>query len=190
MIRIFPNEQWKEFPVENKPNKRYAVSNFGRLMTFTDTFEEGTMLRGGTNNGYRTFTYTFKLGNKRANRYFYIRRLVAENFIPKTSADQVYVLLLDSNRNNNFVGNLKWATREEMLEHRKISPFIIDGFKNRARRQDGYKLNSTQVILIKKKLLNPNRKTRMKILAKQFGVSEMQLYRIKSGENWGNITID
>jgi hypothetical protein len=25
----------------------------------------------------------------------------------------------------------------------------------------------------------------MKMIAKQFGVSEMQLYRIKSGENWG-----
>jgi len=42
----------------------------------------------------------------------------------------------------------------------------------------------------KRKLLDPKRKTRMKIMAKQFGVSEMQLYRIKSGENWGHITID
>ena len=28
------------------------------------------------------------------------------------------------------------------------------------------------------------------MIAKQFGISEMQLYRIKSGENWGNVKID
>jgi DNA-binding Xre family transcriptional regulator len=42
---------------------------------------------------------------------------------------------------------------------------------------------------LKKKLLDPNRKTRYKILAKQFGVSEMQLHRIKTGENWGHIIV-
>jgi hypothetical protein len=30
----------------------------------------------------------------------------------------------------------------------------------------------------------------MKILARQFGVSEMQLYRIKSGENWSSVKPD
>jgi DNA-binding Xre family transcriptional regulator len=42
---------------------------------------------------------------------------------------------------------------------------------------------------IKKILANPNRKTRMKIIARRFGISEMQLYRIKSGKNWGHVTI-
>jgi len=28
----------------------------------------------------------------------------------------------------------------------------------------------------------------MKMIAKQFGISEMQLYRIKTGENWGSVT--
>jgi len=44
-------------------------------------------------------------------------------------------------------------------------------------------------MLLKKILLDPTRKTRMKILARQFGVSEMTLYRIKSGKNWGHIKI-
>ena len=42
---------------------------------------------------------------------------------------------------------------------------------------------------IKKMLANPNRKTRLRLIAKQFGISEMQLYRIKSGENWGHVEI-
>jgi hypothetical protein len=44
--------------------------------------------------------------------------------------------------------------------------------------------------MIKRKLSDPKRKTRMKMIAKQFGISEMQLYRIKTGENWGHVTID
>jgi Mor family transcriptional regulator len=31
---------------------------------------------------------------------------------------------------------------------------------------------------------------KIKVLAKQYGVSEMQIYRIKSGENWSHITVD
>jgi len=49
----------------------------------------------------------------------------------------------------------------------------------------GVKLTETKVRLIKKRVLNPNRRTRIKIIARQFGVSEMAIYRIKSGENWG-----
>lgn len=42
-------------------------------------------------------------------------------------------------------------------------------------------------MLIKKMLADPKRKTRQKMIARQFGVSEMQISRIKSGENWGNV---
>ena len=193
MVRIFPNEQWKEFSIGNKTKNRYAVSNYGRLMIFDGKFEEGTLLKGGVNNGYKTFNYTINIDNVRRNRYIYLRRLVAEQFLQKTSADQVYILLLDRNRSNNFVGNLKWANREEMLEHRRKSPYIIEGISKMVegtRKRGGYKLNSAIVKIIKRKLFDPKRKTRMKILARQYGISEMQLYRIKSGENWGNITID
>jgi len=193
MIRVFPNEQFKEFELGHKSKFRHAVSNYGRLVSFEDTIEEGRLLKGGTNHGYSTFSYYIKKDNKLLSRYIYLRKLVAENFLKKTSADQVYVLLLDRNRRNCFVGNLKWATRKEMLEHRKKSPKMIAASVNRAefnRQREGHKLTSTQVIHIKKKLQDPNRKTRMKTLAKQFGISEMQLYRIKSGENWGHIIVD
>jgi hypothetical protein len=30
----------------------------------------------------------------------------------------------------------------------------------------------------------------MKQIAEQFDISEMQLYRIKSGENWSHVTLD
>jgi DNA invertase Pin-like site-specific DNA recombinase len=57
-------------------------------------------------------------------------------------------------------------------------------------KRDGAKLTSTAVIRTKKLILNPYQKTRLKIIAKQFGISEMQLYRIKTGENWGHIQVN
>ena len=44
-----------------------------------------------------------------------------------------------------------------------------------------------QVKAIKKLLGDPKRKLTFKQLAEKYGVSEMTLYRIKSGENWGKI---
>jgi DNA invertase Pin-like site-specific DNA recombinase len=57
-------------------------------------------------------------------------------------------------------------------------------------KSDGHKLTANKVKFIKKRLADPNRTIRLKMLAKQFGISEMQLYRIKRGENWGHIKID
>jgi DNA-binding Xre family transcriptional regulator len=51
----------------------------------------------------------------------------------------------------------------------------------------GLKLNATQVKTIKDLINNPKRKLTYKQLAAKYKVSEMTLYRIKSGENWGRI---
>jgi predicted DNA binding protein len=77
----------------------------------------------------------------------------------------------------------------------KKSPYVIAARKKQLaeihakRLHQGNKLTSTQVMLLKKILSDPNRKTRLKILAKQFGVTTMTLQRIKTGENWGHIKI-
>ena len=72
-----------------------------------------------------------------------------------------------------------------MIAHGKKSPHVIEAKKKLIefnRNNDGRKLTVNTVRRLKKKLLDPNRKTRYKILAKQFGVSEMQLHRIKTGD--------
>jgi hypothetical protein len=94
--------------------------------------------------------------------------------------------------------NLKWATREEMLQHQHTSPKVqkarIQSGKRIAEYSKnnitGNKLTISQVIHVKKLLADPKRKTRLKIIAKKFDISEMQLFRIKKGENWGHIKID
>jgi predicted DNA binding protein len=118
----------------------------------------------------------------------------------KTSDEQVYVLHLDRKRDNDKVENLQWATKSEQLEHSRKSPYVkiakrkqlwrLAEYRVKRKREGiGNKLTSTQVMFLKKKLLDPNRKTRLKILAKQFGVTEMTLQRIKTGENWGHIKV-
>lgn len=192
MVRFFATEKFKEITVEDPLQLRYAVSNYGRLISFKEIMEEGRLIKGSVTDGYRLFRYKIRVGDKVKNKHQFISKLVAGLFLEKISDEQVYVLHLDRNRANDFVGNLKWATKEEMLEHQRNSPFVKEArakvleekkFKN------GHKLTLTQVKFLKKELLNPNRKTRLKILAKKFGVSEMQLQRIRTGENWGHIEV-
>jgi hypothetical protein len=192
MIRLFALEKFKEIQLEGSLRFRYAISNYGRLISFTNEFTDGRLLKGNITEGFRVFRYKFKENGKMLYKHKMLARLVAENFLPKPSEEHNYVIHLDHNLANDYVGNLKWATREEMLAHQQKSPRVIEAKEKLiARNKDskGHKLSITQVMLIKKELANPNRKTRMKMLAKRFGISEMQLYRIKSGENWSHIKI-
>jgi len=196
MLHLYPSEVFKEISLVEKLQLRYAISNYGRLVSFTDKISEGRIVKGGKQDGYRIWRFSYRdENNKRryTHRFFY--KIVAEYFLPRTSEEQKYVLHLNYNRSKDFVDNLKWATRAEMLAHGKKSPFVIEARKKQLaaikekRLHKGNKLTSTQVMLLKKKLLDPNRKTRLKILARQFGISEMTLQRIRTGENWGHIKI-
>ena len=192
MIRFYPGENFREIEIDYPLKFRYAVSDRGRLMSFTENFADGTILKGGKSDGYTTFRYTMRSNGKVTTKNFFLYRLVAENFIPKTSEDQTKVLHLDFVRDNDNVQNLRWATYDEMQEHRKKSPHVIRAKANLLEhniKSDGRKLTVTKVIHLKKLLQDPNRKTRLKMLAKQFGISEMQVSRIKSGENWGHIKV-
>jgi len=196
MLKLYSEEVFKEITIEYKLQLRYAISNYGRLVSFSEDINEGRIINGSLQDGYRIWKYTTRdKKNRKKYKHKFYYRLVAEYFIPKTSEKQVYVLHLDRNRANDHISNLRWATKEEMLDHYKKSPFVLEARKKQLagvhanRVHKGNKLTSTDVMLIKKILLNPNRKTRLKILAKKFGVSEMTLHRIRTGENWGHITI-
>ena len=191
-IRIYPNEQFKEIEVDLSMQLRYAISNKGRLVSFSDEIENGRILKGSLSDGYPTFRFKVKKEGKIVNKYLFLYKLVAQYFIPKKSDDQTYVLHLDYVRNNDDISNLRWATKAEMMEHSRKSPHVIRAKKNLIEhniKADGRKLTTTKVMLIKKMLARPEQKTRLKMIAKQFGVSEMQIRRIASGENWGHVKI-
>jgi hypothetical protein len=192
MIRFYPNENFREIEIDYPLQRRYAVSDSGRLISFAEKFADGMVLKGGNSDGYKTLRYMMRNNGKTTSKIFFVYKLVAQFFIPKTAEEQRYVLHLDYKRDNDTLRNLKWATYKEMLAHRQKSPHIIRAkikLQEHNLKSDGRKLTVTKVIHLKKILQDPNRKTRLKMLAKQFGISEMQVSRIKSGENWGHIVI-
>jgi hypothetical protein len=117
-----------------------------------------------------------------------VHRMVAEYFLEKPSEKHNIVGHLNHIKLDNRAVNLKWMTKEENAAHQKKSPKVIEAKKNRfgKRYEDTKvcKLTSTKVMLIKKKL---NKGAKLKTLAKIFKVSEMQISRIKNGENWAEI---
>jgi hypothetical protein len=192
-IRLLPNEEFREIIFEEERKLRYAISNKGRLISFTNDIKFGRLLKPGKADGYNIVSYKTIINGKPKYKHLFYSKLIATFFIPKESEDQTYVLHLDRKRDNDDYRNLKWATRQEMIEFSNQSPFVIQARKNLLEhniKSDGRKLTVTKVMLIKKILAKPDRKTRLKMIAKQFGVSEMQISRIKSGENWGHIKID
>ncbi|MBK0369447.1 hypothetical protein I5M07_06305 [Flavobacterium sp. SE-1-e] len=191
-IRVYPNEEFREITLEDKLKFRYAISNKGRLISFVNDIKIGRELKGAKTDGYKVFKYKIFKNGKITNKHLFFSKLIAEYFIPKTSEDQTYVLHLDRKRDNDDYRNLKWATREEMLAFWNKSPKVMNARKKLVEHNlnsDGRKLTVTKVMLIKKLLAKPEQKTRLKMIAKQFGVSEMQIRRIKSGENWSQIKI-
>jgi hypothetical protein len=189
MVRSYWNEEWKEVKFEEGAlKKRYAISNYGRIISFIGEIEDGDYIRGGKLRGYPTLP----LRPFGKSKTFYVHKLVAEQFLTKASDDQSFVIHKDYNKSNNYIDNLQWANKKEMFEHQQKNPLVLEAREKQKGRktQQGHKLTATQVMRLKKKIMDPNRKTRLKLIAKQFGISEMQLYRIKSGENWAHIEVD
>lgn len=190
MIRFHWGEKWKEVLVDerNNPKKRYAITNYGRVISFTDDIMNGYLVRPCKMRGdYQVVTIRI---NETTRKKFYIHRLVAEHFLEKESPDQEYVLHINYDKTKSWASNLKWATKIEKDQHIKNNPVYLSGHRKAVetrKGRDGHKLTATQVMRLKKMINDPNRTTRLKIIARQFNISEMQLYRIKSGENWGYI---
>jgi HNH endonuclease/NUMOD4 motif len=190
MTKFFYNEKWKEFSLGYNSQKRYAISTYGRLMSFMDNFKDGEILKGSLTGGYNSFRYRIYGSKKVINRNILLHRVVAEQFLPNDDEEKVFVIHLDFDKNNNRLENLRWATKEQMQIHGQKNPAVIQSISNMVNHihtGQRFKLNPSKVLFIRNKLDDPNRKTRMKMLAKQFDVSEMQLYRIKRRENWGHL---
>lgn len=181
-------EEWKQIESLTEMNlrKKYAVTSFGRIISYTENIEDGREVGKSIIEGYKVMTLKPFKGKK--NLTLLVHKLVAEYFLPAKTEEQLWVIHKDHNKINNKPSNLKWVTKAEWWAHWKKSEAVQENIKKLiAPKQQGKKLDSTDVIRIKKMLFNPNRKTRYGIIAKQFNVSVMQLYRIKSGENWSHV---
>jgi hypothetical protein len=186
MVKKMTGEIWKplSFSGWKQLRNRYAVSNLGRIASFKkDPLKDGKLLNGSLTTGYRTLNL-HRPGNKGT---LYIHREMARIFMKRPSSQHKYVLHLNHNKLDNRTRNLQWATLDSMIAHQQLSPAKKAYKEKQANRTSGLKLTSAQVKTIKKSLANKRRTVTIRQLAKNYGVSEMTLYRIKSGENWARI---
>lgn len=182
-MRAFRNEKWELFEKENYDVEfeKIFISNYGRVKKEIDE-NEYKLLTIGTINKFETFAYP-KIGSKKKAN-FYVHRAVALLFLDKQD-HQKFVIHKNHNLTDNYYNNLKWVNQKELTKHQLTNPKR----KEKLGIKPGAKLSEAKVRVIKKKLLDPNRKTRLRIIASQFGITTTQLYRIKSGENWGEIKV-
>lgn len=180
-IQNLRHERWKtiRFDETIHSEENYHVSNYGRLIRIKN--EEPHLFKPYIMHGYLYFRVK-KIMHKKF-KTFYLHKIVAEYFLEQ--GDGVCVIHLDYDKSNNKHDNLKWATKREKELHQFKNPDYIKALKNRSKSYA--KLTENNVRLIKKMINNPNRRTRLKIIAKRFGVTTMQLRRIKTGENWSDV---
>lgn len=186
MIKKISGESWKQVPIsgQKKLRKKYAVSSLGRAASYTDDIlADGKILNGSYTSGYKTLN----LHIDGSNGTIYLHREIARLFCKKISSKHAFVIHKNHKKADNNYKNLKWATAEEVSSHQQNSPSKIAYKKKQANRTVGLKLTATQVKTIKDAISNPKRKLTYKQMAAKYKVSEMTLYRIKSGENWSRV---
>lgn len=186
MIKNLKGESWKKLTFKGSKDLRnhYALSSAGRMASFKeDLNEDGKLLNGSLTTGYRTLNL-HRPGHKGT---LYIHRELARLFLPKPTGKQQFVIHKNHNKLDNDIKNLKWATLEEMIEHQQGSPAKIAYKEKQATRTRGLKLTAVQVRKIKAELSSKKRILTIRQLAEKYGVSEMTMYRIKSGENWSRV---
>ena len=183
MIRNLYGEEWKDIKFDEviSLEKKFKISNHGRLIYYKDGKE--FIKKRSYINSYETISLKQEVNKKSTSRY--VHKLVAQHFIERDNEEQVYVIHLNYDKNDNTVENLKWATKREKELHQFNNPTWEEVVKNKI--YGNAKLSVGKVKIIKRQL--QNKRTRITMIAKRFGVSDMQIHRIKTGENWGDVKV-
>lgn len=178
-------EKWVELVIDvegvPKPPK-YTISNFGRIRSYQKP-ASGGIIKGSVIQGYNSLNIRLPQGRS-LNKY--VHKMVAEAFVEKPSDDHIFVIHLDYDKKNNHFENLKWVTKNEMVQHNRFNPNVLTKAVGKSTRQ--YKLTENKVRQIKRLL--QGEKTKLNMIAKKYGITQTQLNRIRSGENWGHVTIE
>jgi len=186
MINKLAGETWKPliFSGWKQLRNRYAISDAGRIASYKkEILKDGKLLSGSLTTGYRTLN----LHRPESKGTLYIHREIIKAFLKKNSPKHKYVIHVNHNNLDNRIKNLRWATLEQMINHQQKSPARIAYKEKQATRMAGLKLTAVQVKNIKDILNSKRRDITIKKLAQKYRVSEMTIYRIKSGENWARI---
>lgn len=119
-------------------------------------------------------------------------KAVAELFLdPPADQHKEFLIHKDFDKENNHMDNLAWASQEELNARAKKHPKnVLYAFKKQFMdlkpTAGNAKLSEADVLAIKKRLKKGDT---LRKLAKRFHVTDMQIYRIKTGENWGHVKL-
>ena len=134
-----------------------------------------------------------KINNARAiNLGVLVHKAVAELFLPKPEdPEKKFVIHKDFDKTNNYYKNLDYYSQEQLnkryMKHPKNELYKFKRMLSDTKPiPSTSKLNETQVLTIKKRL---KKGYTLRRLARQFGVSDMQIHRIKTGENWDHVKL-
>ncbi len=174
-------EEWIRYDEEDLRSS-FMISNLGRVKSFPRTNpDKPILLKGYKNAGYHCIP-TRNIGGKNTLRY--VHKLVANLFVPNPNNHR-YIIFKDRNRSNCRADNLEWVDYDTYKAYRK--EFSKSVYDYRPNFKPNPKLTPAKVKLLKKMINDPNRKTRYKIIAKQFGISLGTLFAIKRGEHWSEV---
>ncbi len=181
-------EIWKPVThIKGKTSKKYAVSSKGRLASYDKNIEDRYVLKQHLNGGFPMATIHVE-GKSKA---LFSHQAIGASFLKKHSPKCKFVIHLDHNKANNDISNLKWATKDEQVEHSKKSPYVLQAAARKVYTgATARKLDEKKVIALKKEIWNPKRKASLKQIAAKYGIAEMNLYRIKNGELWFHVHIE
>ncbi|MFT4664227.1 MAG: hypothetical protein ACI8YQ_002717 [Polaribacter sp.] len=182
-IKSHWNERWIKVPTKADTRAvNYYFSDYGRMKSVHKVTEAENQLTGGRDK-YGNTKLSIRLIENRRQEY-YLHRLVGDEFIEPETLGHKFLIRVDNDKENNHFKNLQWMTQDEMTAHQtKFGVFDI----NNKKPSPNQKMTETKVRLLKKRLAKG--KTKRKILAKDFNITETQVRRIERGENWGHVTI-
>jgi hypothetical protein len=178
-LRKLQDEEWRQI---TWADKHYEVSNYGRVKSFVYDKTEGRMVRPGNIRGF--LSVSFRTNGKTKSHL--VHKITAELFVPKDHDGQDTVIHLDWNKQNNHYTNLQWVTKEDAYK-RMFQRIQENRRKSGKKVVTSSKLKPEDVKLLKSML---KRGVKQNIIARLFSISEMQVTRIKRGENWGEIVPD
>jgi hypothetical protein len=181
-------EVWKLIAFQGKkPSVAYAVSNLGNFGVMQKNAKVEVRKFKPQNGGLR---YNYKLNGK--SKALFIHKEVAKAFVKKPSSRHSLIIRKDHDYLNNKADNLKWVTPEEHKKHVTFSPNAVLSRKKRAiiESKTAKVFDEKTVRQVKKLIWDPKRKLTFKQIAEKFDVSEMQIYRIKSGELWFHVKVE
>ena len=177
-LRKIEDENWARIPWADK---HYEVSNYGRVKSYVYDKAEGRFVRPGNIRGFLSVSFRTK-GKTKSHL---VHKITAELFVTKDNDQQDSVIHLDWNKQNNHFTNLKWVTKAEAYK-RMFARIQENRRKLGVKVVTSSKLKPEDVRLLKSML---KRGVKQNIIAKLFSISEMQVTRIKRGENWGEIEV-